>query len=411
MVAPVVVCEIAFATAPTEAPTWVDVSAYLREFSIDRGRRTELNQVDTGTASVVLDNADRRFDSTHATGPYSPNVRPRRRLRLRASHGGVTYPLFDGFTKGFPQHREGYGDQYVALSAYDALGVLSRFELNASLPLQKSGERVAAVLDLALWSTGNAWRLDVSAFDDQTILGPVGDRALDGGQSDVSASDLAAANAMGHLQTVAETENGLLFTGRDGAVVFHDRRRRMAVATGTPRGTFGDNLVTGELPYVDVEWSDEDDRLFNDVRVAREGGAEQVAQDAASQAEYFPSTLRRATLHTTDAEALDAANYLLGLHKDPQLRISGLTIDPKDGTDRIWPHLLGAELGDLYSVRATPLGGGSRITQLSFLEATHLGWIAKSEVWAGQWVLSPADTQQFWFLDVSAFDEQTRLAY
>ena len=51
--------EIAFDSDPfATSQTFSDVSAYIREFSVDRGRQHDLADYQTGTASVVLDNAD-----------------------------------------------------------------------------------------------------------------------------------------------------------------------------------------------------------------------------------------------------------------------------------------------------------------------------------------------------------------
>lgn len=631
-----VACEIAFPSKPTETPLWVDVTRFLQSFSLRRGRTSELDQVSTGTARVTLDNTDRRFDPRYTSGPYYPNVKPTRRLRIRGAEDGLatsydavvrsdapvgywrlgetsgttaadssgngrngTYAggptmaqtgaltgdvdtavrfipndnveiannaafnswtaftiecwmkknsdvnfqqfilkslnsgtidyqclfdntgkafgsfrtggvvkssptsnsalalntwfhyalvyngstlalyingvsqgtptactgtvdnnagelniggndgvswfdgwidevavyntalsadriaahygagtqrgavedLYHGYTRGFPQRREGYGDQYVELTAEDGFGVLARAEVNASFAEQASDERIAAVLDAANWRTGDSWRLGISQLGIDTVLGPVGDRELDGGQSDVQASDPAETSALSHLQSVVETENGLLFMGKDGAVVFHSRQRRMAIGYGAPLAVFGDDLAAGELPYVDITWDEGDDRLFTEVRVAREGGTEQTAEDTDARDEHFLRTLRRSTLHTTDGEALDAANYLLARYKEPQLRITGLTLDPEDGTGRLWEHLLERELGDYVEARATPLGGGNRVTQPSFIEAIEIDWTAEGGAWAARWALSAADTQQFWFLGVSQLGINTRLAY
>lgn len=49
---------------------WTDITSYTREITIDRGRSSDLGRVETGTASIILDNRDRRFDPIYEDGPY-----------------------------------------------------------------------------------------------------------------------------------------------------------------------------------------------------------------------------------------------------------------------------------------------------------------------------------------------------
>lgn len=67
---PTVTAEVMF-----NSPTWTDISAYLREVSVKRGvsrvdSASPLLRYDAGTATLTLDNRDRRFDPTNLAGPY-----------------------------------------------------------------------------------------------------------------------------------------------------------------------------------------------------------------------------------------------------------------------------------------------------------------------------------------------------
>ncbi len=66
---------------------WTDVTSYVRAINITRGRTDELSNFESGNASIVLDNRDRRFDPFHATGPYYGKLLPRRHIRVRGSNG------------------------------------------------------------------------------------------------------------------------------------------------------------------------------------------------------------------------------------------------------------------------------------------------------------------------------------
>jgi hypothetical protein len=123
---PVAIVEIAFDDGPyVVSPTWTDVTAYVREMTTDRGRYDDWGTFD-GSASVVLSNRDRRFDPFNTSGPYFGKLLPRRQIRIRATHGGTTYPVFRGFVAGWPPNWTDAGkDSTVTLSCFDAMGLLA----------------------------------------------------------------------------------------------------------------------------------------------------------------------------------------------------------------------------------------------------------------------------------------------
>jgi hypothetical protein len=418
MAPPTAKCELALTTAPTAAPAWIDVTARLRAFDLTRGRGAELDDAAPGNATVVLDNADRALDPSHTTGPYYGNLKRRRRLRLSGVLDGAAEPLFDGFVRGFPLRRSGPQDQWAEVAADDALAVLGGMEVTASLPEQRTDERIAAVLALAPWQTGAAWVLGdpaLSVLGSTTVLGPVGDRALDAGLSVVAAAELQDANAAAHLRDVAKTELGAVFASKAGAIIFHSRTRRLLAGGSAPLATFGEAWAAGEIPYPEGLEPDYDDRLlYNDVKVQVQGGGTYAAGDAASQGDHFKKTLRWGVLLTQDVAGAGAAssfaNYLLRRYKEPPVRIGRLPLDPYDPGGLVWPHLLGRELGDVVTVRYRPAGGGALVEQKSHVEGISVSWRAEGNVWGGEWTLSPADPTVYWILGVSALGTNTTLA-
>jgi len=129
--------EISFtATAYERNPaTWVDVTTYVRNISIRRGRSGDLEQFPTGTASVILDNRDRRFDPFNTAGPYYGNLVPRRQIRVTASTGGAYVPVFRGWVSGWPIEYTNAGhDATTALECFDVLGLIAEEQTLADVP-------------------------------------------------------------------------------------------------------------------------------------------------------------------------------------------------------------------------------------------------------------------------------------
>lgn len=128
---PTAVVEIAFSDLPYVAsPTWTDITSYVRGITVSRGRGDETQDFETGTATVVLDNRDRRFDPFYTAGPYYTKLQPRRQIRIRATVSATTYDIFRGYVEGWPvELTDANYDSTVTLSCFDALGLLAEEEM------------------------------------------------------------------------------------------------------------------------------------------------------------------------------------------------------------------------------------------------------------------------------------------
>lgn len=131
MTVPVLKVEIAFVSdALATAPTWVDVTSYVRvtpPVTIKRGRPDELTAYQAGTAQLTLSNRDRRFDPTYASGPYYGYLTPGRQIQITCTHSATTYPIFRGWVLGWPQSFGSVGlDATVTIQCTDALGWMAK---------------------------------------------------------------------------------------------------------------------------------------------------------------------------------------------------------------------------------------------------------------------------------------------
>jgi len=416
MTLPTISVRVAFATDPTAATTWTDLTnIYAETFASRRGRNFEWDRVQTGEATVVFKNQDRRFDPTNIAGSYYPNVLPMRRLNVRATYSGTTYDVFTGYVRGWPQTWEANGlAAKVPVGVVDGMHPLALKKLNTTYGIQTSGARIVSVLTDAMWTTGQAWALDHATFSllgTSTTLAPVGDQSIDLGQSSIQASTLVNVPALQHIQTVEETENGLFFMGKDGAATFFQRSRRLVPPYNVSVATFGDS--TGELPYNDLEMDYSDDKIENEVVLQRIGGSVVSVSDATSKTRYFPHTYSNTQLlNTVDTEVTDAANFRLNRRKAPALRVAQMTIMPDRSPALLWPQVLGREIGDRITVKRRPPGGGAVITQESYIEG--IAHDVRPGIWRTIFSLSPADLTTYWILNdpaASFLESTTRLSY
>jgi hypothetical protein len=383
MAVPVIAVEVAFTTAPGATPSWTAVTTYVSSFRIQRGRAHELDQFQAGTATVMLDNPDRRFEPLYASGAYYPHVVPLRRIRIRATWNAVTYDLFHGYVERWQPSYPGPYEGVCEVTATDGFYVLANAAVNATYAQQFSGARIGAVLDAISW--------------------PAGDRSIATGLMQVQGRTLENEAALTHLQAVAVAEQGYLWLNPSGSVVFRDRASRIK-APITTHLTLGSGGGAEEF-YQDATWDYDSAHLFNDVRVTRRGGVEQVASDITSQTAYYTRTHAvNDTENAEDGDALTAAMMMLGKYKDPQYRARSIKLNALSDETTLWPHLLGRDIGDRISVIKRPPGGGTALTQVSWIEGVSFDYVVEGARWNDlRWTVSPADTNTYWQLQDATF--------
>lgn len=392
---PLVVVEVSFAANPQDAPIWVAITAQVMRLTIERGRQRELNRIEASRCSIELYDPNRVLDSTNSAGPYYGQILPMRRIRVRATYNNSSYPLWAGYVESWGQQWPSFADSVVTIDAVDAFKVLNLAQLNTSFPAQTSDERVSAVLNTVGWTVGGAsWTIGVSLLGLNTIVGPTGDRTVGPGASTIQASTLANTSALSHLQDVNDTEMGLLYTDRVGAVTFYGRAHAALPAQTANQATFGEL----ELPYVDIALSYDDTNIWNQVVVTRQGGTAQTANYLPSQTQYYLRTLSMtSTLHDSDLAAHDLAFALVVKYSIPALQVISMTLDGEANPTLLYPQMLGRELGDRVTVRRRPLVG-STIEQISTIQGINISYDANGDGWAVVWRLAPADITTYWLL-------------
>lgn len=389
---PTLTVEVAFDDTTTGDPVWTDVTAYAQSVFTSRGVQEELGRPEAGTANIVFDNSDRRFDPTYTSSPYYPYVTPLRRIRVRAYYNGANYPLFTGYVERWPvQWRQ--NTSQVSVQCVDGFAVLANAKLPAgTYPQETTGARVSRVLDAIGWDATK--------------------RRIDTGQSQVLehvVEDGDGTTALQHLQDVTDTELGLLFCDGNGDIVFLDRHAPILISV-PPAVTFGDD--TGELPYEDLNLSYDLTSIKNDYQVTQSGGGTFTSEDAASIAQYWRRTAQRTILAATELDCQAQAQFLVSLFKDPVLRFTSLTAEPVDG-ESWWASVLGLDMGDPLTVKRRPPGGGNVISQQVRIQGLGVS-VSSFKRWRFEFRLAQSGTSQVMVLDSAVngqIDDAFVLAY
>jgi hypothetical protein len=122
---PVVGVFIAFDDTPYVAePVWTEITQYVRDVNVKRGRQDDLENFASGSANITLDNRLRLFDPFNTAGIYYGKLLPRRQIKVVAQYNSITYPVFRGYIAGFPVgYTQGGKDSTVQIDCFDALGL------------------------------------------------------------------------------------------------------------------------------------------------------------------------------------------------------------------------------------------------------------------------------------------------
>lgn len=158
-----VTVELGFGFGPLEVIAdndWTDVTDLWRQISTTRGRSYELDRMQAGIATVVLDNRSGNFHPHNTAGDYYPDVRPMVPIRIVASRGGNDYPLFRGFVERWQPSFPGTVDSVVTLQCVDL------FKLLNLAGVASNRQTVVEALDPVAW-----WRFTDAGTDDSSTAG------------------------------------------------------------------------------------------------------------------------------------------------------------------------------------------------------------------------------------------------
>jgi hypothetical protein len=140
--------------------------------------------------------------------------------------------------------------------------------------------------------------------------------------------------------------------------------------------------------------------LYNEVPATRAGGTTQIASDPASITEFGNRTVvggLSEMFMASDADAMYCAQWVLADTKLPRQRVDDLKFTPVSDS-RLWPLLLGAEIGTVVTVVKHNIpGGGGPITVNCRLEGVDHR-MDPPRSWKTTWHVSVMGTQPWLIL-------------
>ena len=401
--------EIAFDSNPLDSSqSFTDVSQFLRSFTTNRGRNSNLDKFQTGTATVVLDNRDNRFSPNQTTHFFDSStgitkIQPLKRLRIRATHSSTTYDIFHGFVESFPVNYAGQGsDSTTRIKVVDAFKLFFNAKLDGigwNLGISLLGSTTRLTLTQAQ---------ELSSIRVKNILDSFGysNQAISTGQLQVTTQSTTD-DLLTALRKVETAENGTFFIAANGDATFRDRNFRLTNTT-TPSAIFGQG--GSDLPYSDIKTSYDDNKIINTVQRTRTGSSNtQIAIDSDSINRFGTHVLtENNTLNIQDSDVASIAEQKVISNSIPQTVVEQLSFRPQQDSN-LWVKALGLDIGSFVEAKVTTPSSSIETYDL-FIERISHKVDARNKTW--NWVigLSPAETGA-WILGVSKLGIDTNISY
>ncbi len=314
-----------------------DVSEFVRNVSVRRGKSRQLDRFTAGVASVEFNNNSRAFDPENTASPFFGQIIPKRTIKVETGGSAVFYGVVDDWNLSYDLS----GLSTTDADCVDGFTLLAQRALSAHTATSElSGARINAVLDRS------------------EVNWPASLRDIDTGAQTLQADVVAdGTNVLEYLQLVTDTEPGSIFIGADGFIVYKDRSVA-PISTGLV--TFSDDGTGVEFSDVQVGYGSE--LLYNYVQVERNNGGTAIVFDTDSINSYGQQALILDNLlMNSDADALELANYLLSQYSEPEYRFETLTVKLEALSSGDQADVLGLEIGDVAEIKFTPNNVGSQI--------------------------------------------------
>lgn len=327
-----------------------DITEYVQNINISRGRKQVLDAFGAGTMIVSMDqtNNDRELDAFNTSSIYyntstdQPGLGPLRPIRL--SRDGEY--LFTGKVTSYRQQYVLGGLTQYTVAAADDIYLLAQAELpETATSVQSSAARLTAMLALIPY----AGTTSITGTPTATL----------------GAFDIAQdTNANAYANRINQAEQGRIFCDREGTLVFQPRIGQTLEPVTV---TFNDTGTGTKYDTLGVEFDQQ--AITNSATVTIEsGGTPQTSTDSASISEYFKQSVSISdSLLSDNAQALTLSDYLLDPIPEPRFTSMSSTFAAL--TDPQKDALATMEIGGSVTLLKTfPTGTPISVTQALAVE-------------------------------------------
>jgi len=340
------------------ARNYYNVTEFVKEVTISRGRSRQLDSFNAGTATVVFNDPTRQFDPTNTLSRFFGGIIPRQPVRISANG----YRLFTGFIEDWNLDYTQPTMLTTSISCVDGFSLLSTIILDeySATNGERTDERIETILSLAEVDVNEYAELLQTSLETGTVtlmddLIPEGTVLLD------------------YLQEINRAEQGFLFMDASDNLKFIARgaASSLAVSEGSIP-VFTDNIeIETDFKYLELSIQFGTELLFNRITTQNKDSAVvNTVNDEGSQIDYLIRDYQLTDLILeTDAQALALANYLLGIYARPIFRYDSVSVSATGITNNRKNRLFSIDIADLVrTTRNFAVGTPSEVTRYSTVE-------------------------------------------
>jgi hypothetical protein len=372
------------------ATDFVDITEYVQNITINRGRTNQLDTFNTGTLAILADDraSGRSFDPLNTDSPWYQGdlgIAPRRTIEVYGGSAG-TAAMFKGYIYDLNIEYDEPNLSSAQILAVDALAQLAQTNLVGFTPSQQlTSERVDVILSRNEVSWSTALR------EINPGLATVGTVAYENNT-----------NALEALQALQVSENGRFYASRDGMLVFDPR---VQVSFGTAVAVLGGTAVT-DVPIRSLNNLYGAETVLNRISVQVQGSSVlSVVNGTASQAEYGIKNFALNNLPlVNDAAGSALAVALLNRYETPEVVFNETSV-LLNGLSSTQQELMASlEIGDILTVEKRFAVGTPSVVQQNVVVESIRHQISPSrhEVFLG---LGQVQLLLPFTLDVSRLDD------
>ena len=298
------------ASSTTPEPT-VDLTPDVRQISIRRGRNIMRDTYEAGTCVVRVLDPLSYFNPQNTSSPYYGFLTPLRKLRVSATVGGVGYFLFSGYTTNYLYtYDQNQNVGYVDIECSDAFRLM----------------QLATVATVATTPAGQDTGTRINKILDQVQF-PTSMRTVNTGDTTCVADPATSRTALDAIKNAEFSEQGAAYFDSEGTFNFLNRTNVIKKYGETPI----EFNQSGGIPYTNLVFAFDDKLIINSAGMTRVGGTQQVSENAASIAKYFPHQSNQENLVAqTDADTLNIAKIYVATRQETTIRIDQMTVDLLD---------------------------------------------------------------------------------
>lgn len=179
---------------------------------------------------------------------------------------------------------------------------------------------------------------------------PESEQSFDDGTVPIGATDSTGQTPIAIMHKIVETENGILYDGRDsvGSLVFKDRNHRYNVAESFSLDVAAQEVQGELLPRLDDQY------LVNDVTATGVGDItiREVDEDSVDEYGFYRRSVSVLTSVANEVAAI--AQWQVGLGKEPEVRYPSISVDITNISDALAADLLTADISTRFRLDNLP---------------------------------------------------------